>query len=329
MRNEIRAWKTHFKKKYGELNMVHIKELLILDNNPIIETITRSWFLNQKKLVIIDDIPKKISKTKYDKWNDKINKKEKEELEKKEEILWKILKDIPKDNIVVFNCDSPDKRGKFYKQLKKVAIIKKFSIKKEEKQSYGYQKNNNKGIKIQDILNKRYGDLSMDVINLITKYKSWDIGKIINELDKLFIIKTDITKKDIEKYIMPEPEENIFIFLDDLLNIRKTRAIERMNIILENTNIYAFYNGFLANLRTQVFISEMKDLKILSNKITSDLKLWNRGFLINKYYKINNKQLRKLYIDLINLDKKMKTGKMMWTRGKDFIFEIENIIIKL
>ena len=101
-----------------------------------------------------------------------------------------------------------------------------------------------------------------------------------------------------------------------------------MNVILEQTNIYAFYNNLLANLRIQVYIWKFKNLEISPNKISELLELWNRSFLVWKNYKINFKPLENLYINLVNLDKKMKTWNMIWTEENDFKFELEKVILK-
>jgi Mg/Co/Ni transporter MgtE len=65
--------------------------------------------LSEKKLVILD-LDEKIS-------------------EEKQEFLIKILDKIPDNNIILFNAINPDKRTKFYKELKKQAELKKFNTK--------------------------------------------------------------------------------------------------------------------------------------------------------------------------------------------------------
>jgi len=89
--------------------MIHIKNIETVDNNFLIENITSTSFLSEKKLVILD-LDEKIS-------------------DDKQEFFIKILDKIPDDNIILFNTINPDKRTKFYKELKKKAELKEYNTK--------------------------------------------------------------------------------------------------------------------------------------------------------------------------------------------------------
>jgi len=67
-----------------------------------------------------------------------------------------------------------------------------------------------------------------------------------------------------------------------------------MNVILEQTSVYAFYNNLIANLRVLVFIKNSKS-KNISN-ISDVLDLKNRSFLATKNYKISLDKLNNFYI---------------------------------
>jgi hypothetical protein len=122
-------------------------------------------------------------------------------------------------------------------------------------------------------------------------------------------------------------EESIFQVIDDIMNLNISFALEKIKIILSQTSIYAFYNNLLANLRVLVFIQSLKTENI--NNISQLLDLKNRSFLVNKFYKIDSNKLKKFYISLINLDKKMKSGKM-FDNGEEILqYEIEKEILKL
>lgn len=303
LREQINAWRKAFIEKHGDLNFIHIKDITEVNNDFLLETLCWLSFMNQKRLVIIDNIPSNL-KTKDT------------SVTAKQELLAKLLSKIPEDNIVVFSSINPDKRSKFLKELTKVSTIKEFSIKWE--------------FDIKNLLMKRYQNkIDVWAINLIIKYKSGNIDKIIWELDKLEITRDFIYKKDIEENILPELEESIFILLDDLLNSKVVDSIDKMRIMLWNSNVYAFYNNLIANLRTQIFIVKMKKLWVIKSQIISELKLWNRWFLVDKNYNISFEKLTGFYINLINLDKKMKTWKMIWTKDKDFIFELEKTVLSI
>jgi DNA polymerase III delta subunit len=80
------------------------------------------------------------------------------------------------------------------------------------------------------------------------------LEKVASEIEKLLITRDKIEVNDIVDNIFPELEESIFQFIDDILNKNIFSAKKKLNIILNDTSIYAFYNNLLANLRTNVFI---------------------------------------------------------------------------
>lgn len=302
LKEQIRTWKTKFLEKNWDFNLLHIKDISEVDNNFLIENMTSMSFFDSKKLIIVDNMP--------------LAQEKSTNLKAKQDFLLNILDKIPDDNIVVFNSLNPDKRSKFYKKLIKIAEHKDLSIKSDND--------------LVNIIKKRYWNIiSIQAINLIIKYKAWDLTRIFSELDKLFIIYDYLDSKEISENIIPEPEESIFQFIDDLLNLNFKEAFLKMSAILEQTNVYAFYNNFIANLRVQVFIEKLKSSSESSHDIVNILWLWNRAFLVNKSYKISQKKLEDLYIWLVNLDKKMKTWSMIASEDDVFISEIDNCILKI
>ena len=295
VKEQVKAWKERFISKFWEFNLVHIKNIENTDNNFLIENITSTSFLSEKKLVIID-LDEKIS-------------------DEKQMFFIKLLDKIPDDNIILFNTINPDKRTKLYKELKKQSEFKEYNTKDDSD--------------LHSIISKKYWNkISSSWINTIIKYKSWNLNKIISEINKLLITFDKLDNKEIIENISPELEESIFQVIDDILNNNTVQALKKIDIILNDTSIYAFYNNLIANLRTSVYISKLKNLNKNSTDISSILNLWNRTFLINKSYRINYKQLEHLYNNLVNIDKKMKSGLLNWTEESDFRFELERILIE-
>jgi hypothetical protein len=294
VKEQVKAWKDKFVSKFWEFNLVHIKNIDTVDNNFLIENITSTSFLSEKKLIIID-LDEKIS-------------------EEKQIFFIKLLNKIPDENIILFNSVNPDKRTKLFKELKKQWEIKEFNTKNDSD--------------IYTIISKKYWNkVTASWINTIINYKWWNLNKIISEIDKLLIIFDKIDSKEIINHIKPELEESIFQVIDDILNKNTIQVFQKIDIILNDTNIYAFYNNLIANLRTSVYISKLKNLNKNTNEISNILNLWNRTFLINKNYKINYKELQTLYNNLVNIDKKMKSGLLNWTEESDFRFELERILL--
>lgn len=293
----LNKWKKQFIEKYSDFNLTHLKEIKNLDKNILKDTIlSGSLFSSEKKLIILD-----------------INNDIWDELE---DFLIKNLEKKPQENIIILNYFLPDKRKKFWKNIKNISEIKEFNLENEED--------------TKKIINSKFSwKIDLEAINTIIKYKSNKINKIIQELEKLTITKNFITKIDIEENIVPELEESIFQIIDLVLNKQIPEAVDKINIILNETNIFAFYNNLLSNLRTSLFILKLKQEKKTQSEISKILDLWNRSFLIGKNYKINFHELKNLYINLVNIDKNLKTWKLVSSEEEDIKFEIEKYLIKI
>ncbi len=293
----LNKWKKQFIEKYSDFNLTHLKEIKNLDKNILKDAIlSGSLFSSEKKLIILD-----------------INNDIWDELE---DFLIKNLEKKPQENIIILNYFLPDKRKKFWKNIKNISEIKEFNLENEED--------------TKKIINSKFSwKINLEAINTIIKYKSNKINKIIPELEKLTITKDFITKKDIEENIVPELEESIFQIIDLVLNKQIPEAVDKINIILNETNIFAFYNNLLSNLRTSLFILKLKQEKKTQSEISKILDLWNRSFLIGKNYKINFHELKNLYINLVNIDKNMKMWKLVSSEEEDIKFEIEKYLIKI
>ncbi len=301
VREKTLAWKKAFISKHGEFNLTHINNILDYSHNQIAETLTAAGFFTEKKLVIIDDIP--LSATAKN-----------TKLTAVADLILELLPNLSDDTIVVFSSINPDKRSKLYKYISKNADLQEFN-------------SNDVGDISGVIMRKFPASIESSALQLLCQYKANNISKVVSEIEKLLITREKITRQDIIDHIMPELEENIFQLIDDILNLNISRAVEKMNIILDQANIYGFYNNLLANLRTQIFISKAKQVWI--SDVWNALKLWNRAFLANKSYKISHKQSQTLYSELIALDKKMKTWKMIGSDPQDFKFELEQVFLKV
>ena len=296
----ISVWKKQFIEKYGDFNLIHIKSLADYDSNFIVESLTALSFWAEKKLTIID-----------------IDTSEKNEsYQKLLEVILNNIPHIPEHNIIALCAENPDKRTKFFKEISKQATIKQCSISETRE--------------IAHVIEKKYSNqISADAITTIMRYKWNHLEKIIWEIDKLLISYDRIEEKYIYSHIVPELEESIFQCIDDILWLKKNQALEKIYIILEQTNIYGFYNNLIANLRPIVYIQFLKTQWIPAVKITEILKLWNRSFLANKNYSIGYDRLSSLYHHLVSIDGRMKSGKLLGSEEKDICIEIEQAILKI
>lgn len=295
VKEELKKWKTRFLDKFGEFNLTHIQNIEELDKSALSENLLASSFFSEKKLVVIENI-------------EKIDKDE-----NKKEFFISILDKIPESNIIVLSSNSLQERSLLYKKCLEVWEVKRFDIKNTYETKLFIEKKYNSKI-------------DSKAIDKIISYKSNNLSKIISELDKLFITKTSVNEKDIIELITPEFEETVFIFVDKVLNKDKKSIFNDLDIILENTDIYAFYNMFLWNLRNFVYIAFFKHIWYKNADITRELSLWNRWFLVDKKFKLNYNELFSLYEKLINFDKNMKFWKLIGSSKDDLKYELQKIL---
>jgi len=302
VREKTFLWKNQYLKKYWDFNFVVFNDFKNINKKILTQELLSEWFLWEKKLIIIE-------------WFPLSSNEKSSELVNIWEYLNTILNKIPENNIVVFSSANLDKRSKLYKSIKKIAIkIEEFNTKNS-----------------QDIFNivlKKYKwKINNNALDLLIKYKAWNLEKIISEIEKLLITNENIDIDLIKNNIFPELEESIFELIDDIMNLKLNNAIWKIEIILSQVNIYAFYNNFLANIRVFIYIYLLKQNK--QNNISEFLDLKNRWFLVNKNYKITFLKLKLFYINLVNLDKKMKSWKMIWSEDDVLKYEIIKTILEL
>jgi DNA polymerase III delta subunit len=114
VRDAAYKWKSQFISKYGDFNLLHIKELENLKEDFLATNLLSQGFLGEKKLVLVefsnDDLSENLTL-----------------------FFLKLLDKIPESNIVVFVYPNPDKRTKFFKELETKAEVKVFDVEDENK----------------------------------------------------------------------------------------------------------------------------------------------------------------------------------------------------
>lgn len=299
-KNLLNTWKTAFWQKYSELNIFHITNYLDYELWFYDQNLFSSWFFSEKSLFIIDNFP-------IESWNVDENSK------KYYDYFIENLPKINNENIIVFNNFSADKRTKFYKMFQDIWEIKDFSINDEIELK----------TKLKTVFPQIWNDIFQELITL----KWLNFQSIKNELDKILLLKENIFLSDL-KNISKDTTESIFEIINDILNLNFKLAIEKLNNLANFLdNNYFLYNQLIANLRVYFYIFYLKSLKKSSKEISEILDLWKRSFLIDKNYKIQKKDFYRIYKNLISIDSKMKTWKMIWSDNKDMIYEIEKSII--
>jgi len=299
---ELKKWKTAFREKHGEENLIHINDLSRCASKDLREYITARSLFAEKRLLIIEGFP--FSTEKWFSWASDL-----------EGDILANLNDAPDELFIVFSSLNPDKRKAWFKQLSKLAEKKEFTLQNED-QTYM-------------ILEKMFsGNIESQALRKLISLKGNNLEKCVSEIEKLFLTHKKIEMSSIWKYISPEFEESIFVFLDSLLEKNSKRIFSEFRNILWFTNIYAFYQSLLANLRVFLYIQFLKSQKISQSEISDIMKLWNRAFLINKQYKSSFLNIQQLYTYLLDFDKNMKFWRLVSSDEKDLSREIENIFLR-
>jgi len=157
-------------------------------------------------------------------------------IEQNTDILEKYLSNPNPDNYLILVTDTIDKRKKIVTSiLSKCELIEEIND-------------------IDSIIKKRLDGYKMDnrSIELLKEYCSGNNERIINELEKLKLYKLDekiITSDDIKEIVREDIDDNIFHFVDSILDGNKELA-------------FKMYHNFLLNGETVV-----KMIALLSNKI--------------------------------------------------------------
>ena len=212
------------------------------------------------------------------------------------ELLEKYLDNPNKDNYLILVCDSLDKRKKIVS-----SVISKCTVIEED-------------INIDSIIKRVLSDYKMDnrSIALLKEYCSNNNEKIINELEKIKLYKQDdktITIEDVKLLVKEDIDDNIFHFVDSILDGNKEYAFKMYHNFLLNGETVVKMIALITNKIRLIY-----QVKTLSNYTDKDI---SKMLGVHEYpvklarekgYKYtNNKLLEDLY-KLAELDLNIKSG---------------------
>lgn len=302
IQKEAQRWKKNFQEKFGLENVIHITTLENTSLDFLRENFLSQSIFSPKRLVIIDGFP--YSWARNFAWATDL-----------EAGILSILEKIPEEILVVFLSIDPDKRTSAYKTISKLAEVKVFTLETPEQA-------------VSQLARTYRGKIDSQALQLLVYYKWWNILKSTSEIDKLLLTHQKIDAKLVEYIIIPEFEESIFVFIDTLLQKNNKKIFLELENLLTFSNFYEVYQSIIANIRVFLYIELLKSKGISPQRIWSQLKLWNRQFLIQKNHNSKISEIETLYISLLNLDKNMKFGKLMSSDERDLHRELENVFLK-
>ena len=256
----------------------------------IIEEANYVSLFNDKKAIIVYNAD--IFGTKYEYKNDL-------------EILEKYLTNPNNNTILIFITDNVSKTKKCVKLINEkgnlIELIKPTgdNLKKEIN---NYLKNNN--YKIEN-----------NALDLLIKRVDNNYDYILNELDKIMIIKKDyiITTSDIKEYTINIENIDIFKFVDLIIKKDIEECLSELNILIENNIEPAI---ILSNIATQYrLIYSVKNLikqgqteKTIADELS--IHPYRIKLAHDNSYKYSNKELKEKLLYIGELDKKIKTGEL-------------------
>jgi len=265
---------------YFDLTENNIKEVL--------EECNYNSLFNEKKAIIVNNT--NIFNTKY---------------EYKEELnyLENYLNNPNINTILIFIADSVSLKKKCVKIINdnnnyfNLMMPKDDELKSEIKE---YLKQNN--YKIEN-----------NALNLIIDNLEENYDYILNELDKVIIIKKDYknTKEDIDKYTIKNKKDNIFDFVELIIKKNESKIYEYLERYIDDKNEPAI---LFANIATQyrIIYSSKNLIKegYSEKEIASllDIHPYRVKLAINNSYNYTNKELLEKLLYIGELDEQIKLG---------------------
>jgi len=305
IQDQIRFWEDNFIKKNWDINL----EKLNINNNPFHEiawAILAPPFLWEKRLVFIKWIPT---------WT-----KDKKLNEDEVENIIKTLKQTDETSLIVLISPKPDKRLRFFKQIKLLANFEE--LKHPDKKLNKW---------VFDYCEKRNIKISQEVVDELVLLTGKNLFRITNEIKKLknYTNWLEIKISDINDLIKNNSEVNIFKITALISSWKKTEAFnELQNLIRWWEDLMYVFNLIVRQIRLLIWCFEIKwkdsweiwrELKI-APFVASWLKKQVNNFKIEKLLKLH----KKLYL----IDKKIKTWKLkIDKKWKLLALEIEKEII--
>ena len=294
LRQDLQKWKISFVEKYWS-DSLFVFNSENWDNGVVNQALYAWWLFIQKKLIIIEGVPKDLAQ---DWWipQDRIDKFF-ADFEANQQYL-------TDDTIVVFFSYKPDKRTRMYKWLSENVQVKEYPMYKESQLK----------VFIKECLHPL--TISSETLDYLLEKVWTDMFRLSSEIEKLkFVIKEwEVTNQMIDTYCFWMVEENAFSIFDELF-VSPVSAVK----ILENMqNEWKDWNAVLApllwSLKVILTVIDYANQWIKDSKlIASECKL--PPFAIAKnmknadLYLSHQDLLKNLFRTIIDTEYSIKTGK--------------------
>ena len=288
--NSYRLLKEKLNELTKDIDKDNITYLDLTENSikEIIEECNYTSLFDDKKAIVVNNT--NIFNTKYE---------YKDELE----ILEKYLNNPNSNTTLVFIADSVSKKKKCVKIINdNNNYFELNSPMDDELKSC-----------VKDYLKKNSYKIETSALNLLLDNLENKYDYILNELDKVMIVKKDylITKEDIEKYTISTKCDNIFDFVEYIVKKNETKMIEYLERFINDKNEPAI---LLSNVATQyrlIYSTKNLSKEGYSEKEIAemlDVHPYRVKLAKNNSYNYTNSELKERLLYIGKLDEQIKLG---------------------
>lgn len=306
LKKELDRWIQVFESKHWEFNISKVT-LENIDKVNIESELTTMPFLSENRLIILDEIPLA--------WSSKDTENTKDT--KLDEKILNVIDNIPDSNFVIFVQENPDKRKLLYKKLLEISTVKEFTNPSEND--------------LKKHIRERLLWIDNDALDRLMEFKNSKLQEIEWEIEKLILFKNHerISKEDIEKYVTPEIESNIFSFTDSIFELNYNKALINLENVLENSKIEPTFAAIMTSIRKFLYTLYLKTSWISDSQIIELLKLHPFVFKKTLSKSANYKYILKLYNELVNIETKAKIGNLIGDNEVGLKLALEKVILDL
>ena len=152
-----------------------------------------------------------------------------------------------------------------------------------------------------------------DALNMIISNLNNIYDYILNELDKVIIVKKDyiITKEDIEKYTIVYDKDYIFDFVDSVIKSDDKKIYKYLEKFISEKKEPAILFAAIATQYRLIYASKNLNKQGISEKDIAtklDVHPYRVKLAIQNGYKYTNSELEEKLLNIGELDQKIKLG---------------------
>jgi len=305
---KIKFWTDQFEKKHGGDMNIEVIEGESLNPKEFGTNLQALPFLAEKRLTIVKNFLKSA-------------------IAEDQKIVAEILEtEVPDFCILVFTENTPpDKRTTLFKLLNKKAKVEEFNQLNPPKLTNW----------IIEEITKREGQIGRAEADLLAQRVGPNLWQLSNEIDKL-ISATDksspITKKTIEDLVIPSLSSSIFKLTDLIATKNRKDSLRVFKTLVDSGEeltmiFYMLARQFRILIQAHSLVNEGNNPASIAKKLKQHPFVATQAS--NQSKNFTHEQFKKIYEQLLEIDKSFKTGRIKITSvdNRELLLEIEKFII--